>query len=78
MAGGVGGEPVGCTLTRYCRTQILEIPSSVLVSEETVPPTVIFSDSAFRVAIVCDLSGYFGSAQVNSLHLRLTYRCAYL
>ena len=71
MAGGVGGEPVECTLTGYCRTQILELPDLVLVSEDTVPPAIIFSDSKLRAAIVCDLLGYFEDNKANSLHYKI-------
>ena len=66
MARPLGGEPAECTLICHCRTFVFEYPRSELVTGETVEPTVVFVNGGFRVAIVCDLRGYFESSPADS------------
>lgn len=71
MARPLGGEATECTLTGHRRTFVFEFPRSELVADKAVTPTVIFVNSEFRAAIVCDLPGYFEQAPADSLHFNI-------
>ena len=71
-AAALGGRPVACTITGYCRTFVFKFPSSYLVTEEPVAHQVIYARGGLKAAIVSDLPAYFEQESAESLHYSIS------